>query len=232
MSVCSAGCRWLTLTLVAALLACGGGCELFGALAKVADGGNKVAAKYRLDNVDTLVLFDDPGALLGDPGLARQAAATAVHYLEYKKVLRKDAAFVQPAAVSRLEQRLGAAWPATPVDAIGRRLGAGQVVYARLIDADSLVAGNMYRPTARVEVKVLSADGGRRLWPNPGALAGGAGSSPGYVLTLEMDYQTDDRNTLRGQTPDALARQLADEIGLSLSRLFYNWAEEDAGASL
>ena len=200
-------------------------------MAKVADGGNKVPAKYRLDNVRTVVLFDDPQNLLNNPGLARQVAATAVHYLEFKKVLR-SAGFVSPAAVSRLEQQLGAEWPRTPIDAIGRKLGARQVVYARLVKVDSLVAGNVYRPRAQVEVKVVSADGGRRLWPNAGAMPSASAPLPGYTLTVEMDYQTNDGRNLGGSTPDALARQLADEIGVSLARLFHNWVEDDMGSKL
>ena len=218
------------LCVFAALLTLSG-CELFAAMAKVADGGNKVAAKYRLDNVKTAVIFDDPQNLLNNPSLARQVAATAVHYLEFKKVLR-TAEFVPPAAVSKLEQKLGDRWPTTPIDTLGRQLGAAQVVYARLEKVDALVAGNVYRPRAQVDVKVVSADDGRRLWPNAGAMPSAAAPMPGYTLTVEMDYQTSDGRNLGGNTPDALARQLADEIGVSLARLFHNWVEDDMGSKL
>ncbi len=223
------------LAALACLLSMGGACGLAGCegVALVADAvqnGEPVEALYVLPDRPTAVLVDDTTNRLG-PRATGQIATTAIHYLRANKALSK-ARFIEPREVARLESQLGRAWPTTPIDAIGRRLDAEQIIYARIISTSSKVAENLYRPEATLEVKVIQAKDAKRLWPHKGPIVDPKNPAPGYTLKIVLDYETRDSRYVGDATPDDISRRLADKAGLDLARLFYHWKLDPPGGRL
>ena len=208
------------------------GCEGAAAIVSVISGPDVVPAKYVLPDQTTAVLIDDPKHFLDNPSLARQIGTTAVHYLQRNDALN-EAEFIEPNQVARLERQLSREWATTPIDQIGRELGADQVIYAKIVAASGQVEGDLFRPVATLEAKVIRSEDGKRLWPAVGPLTDpNAPATPGYRFTVEMEYHT--RQGPRGSrgTPSDLQRRLADELGLKLARIFHDWKRPEPGETL
>jgi hypothetical protein len=47
-----------------------------------------------------------------------------------------------------------------------------------------------------------------------------------------LDYQNRDSQFVGDVTPDDIGRQLADEAGVQLARLFHDWRKPEPGESL
>lgn len=217
--------------LVMAFLFTLAGCEGPAVIAAAIQGGEKVPPAFVLPDVPTLVMVDDPQHQLDNPGLARQIATTAIHYLRFQKVL-PESDFIEPRETAKLEAQLADRWPTTPIDEVGRRLGARQVVYARIQSVSLHVAESLYRPEARIEVKVVSAETGQRLWPPAPPLADPNQPTPGHTIHITLDYVSKDSRYVGDSTPDDLARRVADEAGLRLAQLFYEWKMAEPGDGL
>ncbi|MEM6856022.1 MAG: hypothetical protein AAF593_16580 [Planctomycetota bacterium] len=206
-------------------------CEQTSVLVEAVRGPEKIEPLYVLPDVPTLVMVDDPQHLLNNPGLSRQIATTAIHYLKFNKTL-DDATFIEPRELAKLEAELGTQWSMTPIDEIGERLGAEQVVYAKINSARFHFVDTLYRPEASIEVKVINVADGKRAWPEPPALADPERPSPGHLIRIQENYESRDSRYVGDSTPDDLARRMADEAGLRLARLFYQWQLDAAGSSL
>ncbi|MEM9883331.1 MAG: hypothetical protein AAF800_10475 [Planctomycetota bacterium] len=224
--------------MLAVLVSGGVGCQGPAVVAAAIAGGEKVEAAYRLPDAATLVMVDDPQNLLSNPRLARQVATTAIHYMTFHEALG-SAEFIDPRRLNRLEAELDRQWEQTPIDEVARRLGAQQVVYARVESVTMHVADTLYRPEATLEVKVLATPSGddaatSRLWPEAPVLgtADGEPAAPGHRVRVGLDYVSRDSRFVGDATPDDLARRLADEAGLHLGRLFYDWKRPEPGSTL
>jgi len=216
-----------TLSVLPAL----SGCEQAAVMVEAVRGPEKIEPLYVLPDVPTLVMVDDPNHLLNNPGLARQIATTSIHYLKFHEAL-PTATFIDPKKLVKLEAEIGDRWTATPIDEIGRRLGAKQVVYAKINSAKFHFADTLYRPEATIEVKVIDSGTGQRLWPEAPALADPGRATPGHLIQIKDQYLSRDSRYVGDSTPDDLARRLADDAGLLLARLFYPWQADAPGSSL
>ncbi|MBB6428695.1 hypothetical protein [Algisphaera agarilytica] len=217
----------LSLPMIMAVPAC----EQAAVLAEAVSGPEKVEPLYVLPDVPTLVMVDDPKHLLSNPGLARQIATTAIHYLEFHEAL-PTAQFIKPRELAKLEAELGDRWASTPIDEVGRRLGAEQVIYAKINSAQFHVVDTLYRPEASIEVKIIDVAEGKRSWPEAPALIDPENVPPGHMIQIKDNYESRDSRYVGDSTPDDLARRLADDAGLRLARLFYQWQKDAPGASL
>lgn len=207
------------------------GCEQAAVLVDAVRGPEKIEPLYILPDVPTLVMVDDPKHLLSNPGLARQIATTSIHYLEFHEAL-ETASFIDPKELVKLESELGNRWSSTPIDEIGRRLGAKQIVYAKINSAKFHFVDTLYRPEATFEIKVIDADNGGRLWPAAPAFTEPGRTSPGHFIQIKDHYVSRDSRYVGDSTPDDLARRLADDAGLLIARLFYQWQADSPGESL
>lgn len=220
----------VSVALLSAAAVLLGGCVQTAILVEAIQGPKKIPPAYVLEDVPTAVLVDDPHHLLDNPGLARQIGTTAVHYLTTHEAL-VESTFVEPRDVARLESEFGRDWPLTPIDEIGRRLGAEQVIYAKITRVQIQSIDSLYRPEAMIEVKVLRSADGVRLWPSAQVLPDPANPSPGHTVVVNLPYKT--RSGEGGVvTPNDVGRQLADELGLNLARLFYEYAAAAPGDGL
>ena len=212
-----------SFSLLLALLLCLPGCAGFGFLADVAT-GDQVKAQHTLTPRPTLVLVDDPVEALGDDALRDVIAQEAAHRLAAQGLVTS---VVPIEAVQALRREKGTAFGEMPIDAVGRELGADQVVMVTVRGASLQMAMGVARPSAAVDVTVIDAHTGQRLFPEPGPLHDPLDPPPGAVLTVR-----DERTDLDPARPDQLrqmARDLARRIGLEVARLFYDHRRAPSG---
>ena len=201
------------------------GCAGPGFVGYVIAGPPKVKAKYTLKPAATLVIVDDPQDLLGDPNFPAVVGANTGYHLTQNDVLTTEQVVPQD-HLSTLAAQLGDRYQNTPIDQIGSRLDAQQVIHV-LIRSASLEADNTYyQPAATIEVKVIDTATGDRLFPQPADQPASRATAPGYTVEVQMKSQTLD-TTRRGDLM-ILARSLSERIGLEVAQVFYTHVPPDA----
>ena len=204
------------------------GCaEIPGFASYVISGTPKTKARYTLEERPTLVIVDDPNNVLGDPNFPAVIGANAGFHLKENKQLTPEQVVSQD-HLSVLAANMGDRYLATPIDEIGRRLKAEQVIHVQ-VNAVNLQSDNTYyEPTAELEVKVIDVETGARLFPTdtPDIPGMELATKPGYRLRVEMKRQTVDE-TRRHAVP-MLARSLAERIGLQVAQVFYDHVPPDS----
>ncbi len=195
------------------LITAAAGCVPMGYLASGFD-AQQVPARYSLADRPTLVLVDDPAGRFRIPGASAVAAGRIGFDLRERGVL---AHVVDQQEVADLTTELGERYGRTPVDAVGRALGAEQVIYV-YVDMVSLhQEPGMLRPQAQVYVKVIDAAASRRLFPSSEADTGAL--DRGYLVAAALPPRTQLADH-RTQVPATLT-DLADRTGAEVARLFY-----------
>jgi hypothetical protein len=226
--------RSLGLLLPGGLLCLGPsliGCQATAVAVAAVQGPPRAEPQFVLPDVNTAVLIEDPAGHLSNPGTARQIASTAIYHLRLNEVL-PTAVFVDPRELAKLQALLDRDWAATPIDAIGRRVGAQQVIYAEVVAASFASDQMLFRPQVRLEVKIINTEDGRRLWPPPPPLPDPEAVAPGHPLEVQLDADGAAARAESSRTPSDAIRQLADEAGRALGRLFFEWRVEEPGSSL
>ena len=186
----------------------------------------QVDAKYKLSNKPTLVLVDDPQALLGDPSLERVLATRVGFHLVQEGVV---AEIISPDRVAELATKLGPGYVNAPLDQIGRAAGAEQVINVYVEQTDFRVEEGTYRPGMLVRVKVVDAATGHRLFPAADATASGdlTTSANGYPVASQLFYKIG-----VGEGTDDVAtavRAVVERSGRDVSRLFYKYTPRQPG---
>lgn len=227
----------VALLTLAALTAAG--CEGPGFLAYVITGPGKVKARYTLEHRPTLVIVDDPNRALGDPNYPTVVGANVGFQLKHNQALPESLVVSQDRLLS-LAARMGDDYATTPIDRIGARLDADQVIYILVRSMNMQLAPGYYKPTAVVEVKVIDTPTGKRLFPKPGTYPNPQQTPPGHtppghtppghtppgqILSVEMKRQALDPG--RRHAESMLARRLAERIGLEVAQLFYDHDRPD-----
>lgn len=211
--------------LVLAVLCLGlAGCAGPGFIGYVIAGPPKVKAKYTLEPVATLVIVDDPQELLGNPNYPAVVGANVGFHLAQNEVLTTEQLIPQD-HLSTLAAQLGDRYPGTPIDRIGSRLDAKQVIHVLVRSANMQADNTYYQPLATVEVKVVDTATGERLFPKPADQPTNRATAPGYSLDIQMKSQTLD--TTRRSALPMLARSLSERIGLEVAQVFYEHVPAD-----
>ncbi|MCC7406944.1 MAG: hypothetical protein IT442_02655 [Phycisphaeraceae bacterium] len=209
------GVSWL-LVLVGWVAGCAGTAFLAGTVTQ-----EKIKARYELPEGPTLVLVDDPGRRLGGP-MSAAAVASRIGFdlTEHKAVRREN--LIDQARLATLSVELAEAYPTTPIDQIGRSLGANTVIYVYVESASYQQEPGLVRPTASVLVKVIEARTGQRLFPTEAHVpAGGAQVvDHGWPIRVNTPMMNLGRDI---PSNSALAiSQMADVIGREVAMLFYD----------
>ncbi|QDU71162.1 hypothetical protein [Mucisphaera calidilacus] len=204
----------VVLLLVTLLLP---GCAFFGYTAAAVTGAPRIPAAYKLKVFPVLVMVDDPDEQLGSAGLTSQIAEMVGFYITENIDKRIDEDFIPAQRLSALADRLGRedVFPKTPIDVIGRELGAKEVVCVVIESAKLDMAPGMLRPQAAVSVTVVDVESGQRVYPESGS----------HRLEVKLKPMHDDR---AGRATSRLASQkMAEDIALKVSKLFYkHWEAE------
>ena len=203
------------------------GCAAGGFLAHLFGGGSAIKAEYTLENRSTAILVDDPERMLGAPALPGVVANNVRHALE-KNAALETASIVSQDEVNRLASRLGDEFAVTPIDEIGRHLGADQVIHVEVQTASVYAfSGQVTRPRCSVRVKVIDVVNRKRLFPDTTAYVDSTFTPPGHLVQVEMEYKAlDDGGS--GQLT-MLAQQLAQRTGRRVAELFYDHAAPEPG---
>jgi len=196
-----------TAVLVTAVLGCAG-CGGVGALMHMAFGPPAVDALYTPPKQPTLVLVEnyqdqDAGSSDGDT-IAREVGDQLHEHAELD--------VIDPDKVVPLRSEQPAAFHDMSIPAVGRAVGAKQVVYVNLVEDESSPdpTGGAVHATATARVRLVDATTGKVLWP--------AGEPRGHELTANIDYDRSDSAQGAGMRGDMLS-QLSDQI----AKLFYKW---------
>ena len=180
---------------------------------------------YIPEDRPTLILVDDPSGQLGDPGLANMIAGQIGHQLVKEEVIGL-ANVVSPHKLYDLAAEMGSEYVRTPVDQIGQRLGARQVIYVYIQSVSLSEQPGLFRPTAVVRVKLIDVTEGRQLFPEvPGDL--GSSETEFHNIHVVMYYRgAEDFGHGVVQT---IRKKLADRISRDVSRLFFEYLPRQPG---
>ncbi|MEM9414429.1 MAG: hypothetical protein AAGA29_02985 [Planctomycetota bacterium] len=212
------------LVLLAMLLALPG-CNLIGAAAVIMP-KPPVPAQHDLPDKKTLIIVEDRGSIVRDTSVVRQVTASIRGALEDEKVV--TAGFVPQTELTALQTELGEDYLRTSLGEIARRLGAEQLIYAKVVGYQLEMGGGIFRPMMAFEVKVIDMDLGARSYPRAVDPETGIVEGQSFVSVVT---QLQPRNrTAEGNAARAIAaRELADQAGIEIARLFHEWKRPEPG---
>ncbi len=216
--------HYSALLCLVTLCLCCASCEAPDFAAYVIAGPPKIKAKYKLEPRQTLVIVDDPQNLLGDLNYPTVIAANANFHMQDKGVLPPEMIIAQD-HLTVLAANMGDRYQSTPIDEVGKRLKADQVIYVLIRSVDLTDKNTYYEPTAHCEVKVIDVQTGQRLFPARPENKMAQPNEPGETLTVTIDKQTVDRT--RRHAMSNLARALSERIGLEVAGLFFDHVDFD-----
>jgi hypothetical protein len=196
------------------------GCNIVAPAYAIASGPAKKPAEFILEDRPTLVFVDDRSNVMSRRNLRRQIADRIsedlmVHHAVTQTISPRDGMAVAN------EETHG---KPMPIDAIGRAVGAEQVIYIEMQAFALSADGTTPMPKARCAVKVIDVANRMKLFPGEfGDDARMIDVAAGPVST--QLYQS--TATLR-QVEDILA----DKVGTELATLFYESSPREPGKNL
>ncbi len=209
------------------------GCAGPGFVADFITGDENIEKRYQLPDERTAVVVDDPNRAMGAGVLVNVVANNVVYNLKNaKEPALLTAEIVPPAEVMALRTKLGEKeFNVTPIDRLGRMLGAEQVIYVQIESATlGEIGRTVYKPELVATVKVVDAVNSARLWPEGGTLIDSSAPPPGFNLIVKMDYEGTDHG---GRGLEALlAQRLAERAGRDVARLFVDWKKPPPGSTI
>ena len=213
-------CQWPLILLSITLLTVTG-CGYAGFVAQVFFPEKSVPV-FDLPVVKTAILVDDTHNQLGDPAhtgvIAQQMFFDLIQGGKLTPDLTVDYLFVR-----NLEAKLGSDFQRTPVDKIGRKLGADQIIHVNIDYVQMSVQPGIIEPKAIVTLKVIDTIKALRLFPAPSEITNIDSletSKRGYRITVELPRVIMMEMDLG--TENILLRNLAEQIGYQASRIFYS----------
>lgn len=191
------------------------GCNIIGALAYKASGDPKIKAQYApAADRTTLVLVEN----YHNPASLRLESDAVARHLAEELTMHQVAPVVDPTEAESLRQARGEGYRKMPVDAIGRALGAGQIIYVDLerFELSQALASDMTGGRAEARVRVVS-DAGEVLWP--------ADSAAGRAVEVKVQPQ---RAAPAAGGESAARHQLHAALADRIAKLFYDWTADSA----
>ena len=218
------GGRFITAMILLLLAAASGGSNILGPVAYFVEGPPTVDAEYLLPDRPTVVFVDDRANVIGSnaPALRRAIADKVSEELMVKKLVAitfspRDA-MGAAASKDRHEELM-------PIDAIGRAVGAEQVIYVEMLAFTGSPDGVTPRPTAVCRVRVIDVTERTRLYPPE--------DSQEASRLLQVSTREVDPTILQSPASRLKAYQaLAEETGDQIAKLFYKHERKELGGSL
>lgn len=219
---------WLSLVLMITLSQLGG-CSYLAVAATIVTPPEKVEAKYELPDKATLVVIDDPRGLVNSPSTLRRIASATRNVLEVEEVIVLGG-FVGQDELAGYREELGEDYYRTSLAKLGIHLNAKQVILAEVTGFQIGIGGNMIQPAISMDVKVFDIDQRDRTFPK------GKDPTTGIDMgakSYSMQSQMRARE-LTGQSASRsiAVRELADQAGRDIARLFFDWRRPAVGADL
>jgi hypothetical protein len=207
------------VVLIAASLLIGG-CNIVGPAAYLIAGPGMIEAEHQLADRPTVVFIDDRENVVNPVSLRRAIADKVSQDLMVKRVVRQT---ISPHDAMAVASRRDRHDNVMPIDAIGRAVGAEQIIFIEmLVFQDS--EGYERRPIAACRVRVIDVENRTRLYPPSDSV------DNARLVQVRMREVTEDAYRTRG-TRHQISVALADELGDTIARLFYRH-ERDLGGRL
>ncbi len=215
----------VTLTLVGA----GGhlaGCNIAAPVAYFVGGTGMIDAQHELADVPTVVFVDDRANVIGrnSRNLRMAIAEKLSEELMVRKILDPEHT-IDPRDAAGIVSSRDRHHDLVPVDAIGRMVGADQVIYVEMLQFARSPDGVTPRPTATCRVRVVDAHSRKRLFPG----------SDTQQTSQQVWAHLDEVDPALFRSPAAshkLFESLAHETGKSMAKLFYRHEARDLGDRL
>lgn len=205
------------------------GCNIIGFASQAVAPAEKVLAKYNLPDKATLIVIDDPRNLVTSPSTLRRIASATRSVLEIEEVVVLGG-FVGQDELAGYREELGDRYNRTSLAALGIQLNARQVIHAEVTGFQMELGGNVIQPKIGLNVKVFDIDERARTFPRGVDPATGVeiGST---VYPMQSQLPATD---LRGQSASRsiVVRDLADQAGRDIARLFFDWRMPEIGSEL
>lgn len=214
----------LSLTLVMC-----SGCNFIRAGAAIVTPPEKVEAKYDLPDKPTLIVIDDPRGLVNSPSTLRRIASATRNVLETEEIV-VEGGFIGQDELAGYREELGDKYVKTSLAALGIHLNARQVIHAEITGFQMELGGNVIRPAVSMNVKVFDLDERARSFPQDKDPKTGVDlGEKVYALQSQMPAKD-----LTGQSAarSIALRNLADQAGRDIARLFFDWRKPAVGADL
>ncbi len=193
--------------------ACMGGCAILGFVANNVF-PEKIKAAYRLPDRPTVIVVDDPLALLDDRAFLVQVAHGVGVELTQQRAVSQ---VIASERLVKLSARLGDEFGRMPIDHIGRELGAEQVVHVNI----ESVAVSHARMQLLCQVKVIDAVRGVRLFPASVLGPGGPTLRGAGRISVEIAH-TAVADVRRGERV-MVGRDLGRRVSVEVARLFVDY---------
>ncbi|XAM00490.1 hypothetical protein OT109_03680 [Phycisphaeraceae bacterium D3-23] len=212
------------LVLLAVVLALPG-CNLIGAAAVILP-KPPVPAQHELPDKKTLIIVEDRAGLVRDTSVIRQVNASIRGALEDEEVI--TAGFVPQTELTALQTELGVDYQRTSLGEIARHLGAEQLIYAKVTGYQLEMGGGIFRPMMAFELKVIDMELGERSYPRTVDPETGIVEGRTFVPVI-TELQTRNRTAEGSAARSIAARELADQAGIEIARLFHSWKRPEPG---
>jgi hypothetical protein len=201
------------LTSYVCLLTCSG-CNVIGAVVAKTAPEPKIMARYAPAKEPTLILVEN----YANPASLRLESDAVVRHLVEELTAREVAPLIEPEKAENLRQKNVTAYRKMPLDAIGRELGAKQVIYVDLVrfEVERAMASELLSAEAEARVRVVDTEAGEVLWP--------LDSGGGFPVSVKLDPQ---RVEARAGDAD-VRRQLHAILADHVAKLFYDWRGESS----
>jgi hypothetical protein len=193
------------------------GCTIIGAAAAKLAPDPVIPPQYVLANEPTLVLVEN----FHNPASMRLQADMVCRAIFDDLNANGVAPLVDSESASDLRHKDPVAYRKMPLDAIGKAVGASQVIYVDLesFDVTHALASELYSGAAMAKVRVVGSTG-EVLWPSD--------SAGGYPISVKVNPQ----RTAAGVAENAVREQLTAALSQKIGRLFHKWtAESSDGAA-
>lgn len=201
------------------------GCNLIGAAAVIMP-KPPVPAEHKLPDKRTLIMVEDRGGAVIDTSVLRQLGASIRGALEDEEVVTTG--FVPQTELTALQTRLGEDYAKTSLQTIGRELGAEQVIYVNITGFQLELGGGVYQPAMSMQVKVIDLDVGARTYPPVVDEETGIALGQSFVPVMTQ-MQTRNRQAEGHAARAIVSRELADQAGIEVARLFHSWKRPEPG---
>lgn len=203
----------LRAVMCGALLASASGCNVAGVIGYAAGGVMKIPPEYKLQNRPTLVLVEN----YENPDLYALPADRLERGVSDDLTEAKLTKLIAPDKVTDLKSTDPSDYHKMDIPALGRAVGAKQVVYVNLVHftVDAPPGGDRFVGKVEVHVKVVDSDTGHTLWPTD--------SSTGRVIKYETKTTEEVDATKFALVEDQLCQNVTQKI----SRLFRETTQEE-----
>jgi hypothetical protein len=202
--------KWGLLATAAGSVFLSAGCNVVAPIAYAVHGPGKVKKATDLDSETSYVIFiDDPSSKIASRRLRATVTDTAQDSL-LKKGVVTGMIDGRGALVGTSKERYG---ERLSIEEIGQSVGADAVIYGLLTRFSLAGPSGDYAPGATVQVKIVDARTGDRIWPT--------GEVEFFPLQVNVPQRPGQVPTSTGELYKA-QEALAVHVGTALAEMFYD----------